>query len=73
MGLDSYLPLKKSGQSVIDRNLPYRFLSGQPLKCQDLKFNRAKLVLCYPLNSRTITIAALCLSYWRGNCDCLCK
>ena len=32
MGLDSYLPLKKSGQSVIDRNLPYRFLSGQPLK-----------------------------------------
>ena len=32
MGLDSYLPLKKSGQSVIDRNLPYRFLRGQPLK-----------------------------------------
>ena len=31
MGLDSYLPLKKSGQSVIDRNLPYRFLRGQPL------------------------------------------
>ena len=34
MGLDSYLPLKKSGQSVIHRNLPYRFLRGQPLKCQ---------------------------------------
>ena len=32
MGLDSYLPLKKSGQSVIDQNLPYRFLRGQPLK-----------------------------------------
>ena len=32
MWLDSYLPLKKSGQSVIDRNLPYRFLRGQPLK-----------------------------------------
>ena len=32
MGLDSYLPLKKSGQSVIDRNLPYRFLRRQPLK-----------------------------------------
>ena len=32
MGLDSYLPLKKSGQSVIDRNLPNRFLRGQPLK-----------------------------------------
>ena len=32
MGLDSYLPLKKSGQSVIRRNLPYRFLRGQPLK-----------------------------------------
>ena len=31
MGLDSYLPLKKSGQSVIHRNLPYRFLRGQPL------------------------------------------
>ena len=31
MGLDSYLPLKKSGQCVIDRNLPYRFLRGQPL------------------------------------------
>ena len=29
MGLDSYLPLKKSGQSVIHRNLPYRFLRGQ--------------------------------------------
>ena len=26
MGQDSYLPLKKSGQSVIDQNLPYRFL-----------------------------------------------
>ena len=37
MGLDSYLPLKKSGQSVIDRNLPYGFLRGQlfkPLKGQ---------------------------------------
>ena len=32
MGYDSYLPLKKSGQSVIDQNLPYRFLRGQPLK-----------------------------------------
>ena len=32
MGQDSHLPLKKSGQSVIDRNLPYRFLRGQPLK-----------------------------------------
>ena len=32
MWLDSYLPLKKSGQSVVDRNLPYRFLRGQPLK-----------------------------------------
>ena len=32
MGQDSYLPLKKSGQSVIDQNLPYRFLRGQPLK-----------------------------------------
>ena len=31
MGLDSYLPLKKSGQSVLDQNLPYRFLHGQPL------------------------------------------
>ena len=31
MWLDSYLPLEKSGQSVIDRNLPYRFLRGQPL------------------------------------------
>ena len=31
MGWDSYLPLKKSGQSVIHRNLPYRFLRGQPL------------------------------------------
>ena len=33
MGLDRYLPLKKSGQSVKDQNLPYRFLRGQPLKC----------------------------------------
>ena len=32
MGKYSYLPLEKSGQSVIDRNLPYRFLPGQPLK-----------------------------------------
>ena len=32
MGQDSYLPLEKSGQSVIDQNLPYRFLRGQPLK-----------------------------------------
>ena len=31
MGQDSYLPLEKSGQSVIDQNLPYRFLRGQPL------------------------------------------
>ena len=34
MGQDSYLPLKKSGQSVIDQNLPYRFLRGQPLNNQ---------------------------------------
>ena len=34
MGYDSHLPLKKSGQSVIDRNLPYRFLRGQPLKSE---------------------------------------
>ena len=52
---------------------PWRYNIGTVFKCQDLKFNRAKLVLCDPLNSRTITIAALCLSYWRGNCDCLCK
>ena len=32
MGQDSYLLLKKSGQSVIDQNLPYRFLRGEPLK-----------------------------------------
>ena len=32
MGQDSYLPLEKSGQSVIEQNLPYRFLRGQPLK-----------------------------------------
>ena len=32
MGWDSYLPLKKSVQSVIDQNLPYQFLRGQPLK-----------------------------------------
>ena len=32
MGQDSYLPREKSGQSVIDQNLPYRFLRGQPLK-----------------------------------------
>ena len=32
MGQDSSLPLKKSGQSVIDQDLPYRFLRGQPLK-----------------------------------------
>ena len=42
MGQDSYLPLGKPGQSVIDRNLPYRFLRGQPLKkpcpCQNLTF-----------------------------------
>ena len=31
MGLDSYLPLKKSGQSMLHRNLPYQFLHGQPL------------------------------------------
>ena len=35
MGQDSYLPLKKLGQSVIDQNLPYRFLHGQPLKVPD--------------------------------------
>ena len=35
MGYDSHLPLKKSGQSVIDRNLPYRFLRGQPLNISD--------------------------------------
>ena len=35
MGQDSHLPLKNSGQSVIDRNLPYRFLRRQPLKSQD--------------------------------------
>ena len=36
MGLDSYLPLKNSGQSVIHRNLPYRFLRGQPLNYYEL-------------------------------------
>ena len=36
MGQDSYLPLKKSGQSVIDQNLPYRILRGQPLNKKDV-------------------------------------
>ena len=59
MGQDSYLPLKKSGQSVIDQNLPYRFLRGQPLKAlqepmqnrllglgrQNQKANTGKLLL----------------------------
>ena len=31
MGQDSYLSLKKSRQSVIDQNLPYRFIRGHPL------------------------------------------
>ena len=37
MGKDSYLPLKISGQSVIDQNLPYRFLREQPLKWAPIK------------------------------------
>ena len=45
MGYDSHLPLKKSGQSVIDRNLPYRFLRGQPLKSRnDLQSSTAALI-----------------------------
>ena len=40
MGLDSYLPLKKSGQSVMDRNLPYRFLRGQPLNMYLEKYKK---------------------------------
>ena len=39
MGQDSYLPLEKSGQSVIEQNLPYRFLRGQPLNSQPKKNN----------------------------------
>ena len=39
MGQDSHLPLKKSGQSVIDRNLPYRFLRGQPLKSKGILYH----------------------------------
>ena len=56
MGLDSYLPLKKSGQCVIDRNLPYRFLRGQPLKC------------LFPVNAQNeIQLLAKFLSYsWLG-------
>ena len=42
MGQDSYLPLKKSGQSVIDQNLPYRFLRGQPLKALESLLIRKK-------------------------------
>ena len=42
MGQDNYLPLEKSGQSVIDRNLPYRLLRGQPLKL--LHFHSSKAV-----------------------------
>ena len=37
MGQDIYLPLKKSGQSVIHRNLSYRFLRGQPLNISQSK------------------------------------
>ena len=42
MGQDSYLPLEKSGQSVIDQNLPYRFLRGQPLKHEDFSRQRRR-------------------------------
>ena len=41
MGKDSCLPLKKSGQSVVDRNLPYRFLRGQPLN-DNIRVNENK-------------------------------
>ena len=49
MGQDSYLPLEKSGQSVIDQNLPYRFLRGQPLNTLS-KFNLLKKIR-YPHRS----------------------
>ena len=48
MGQDSYLPLEKSGQSVIDQNLPYRFLRGQPLKKQGKKLQgKFKILIGY--------------------------
>ena len=43
MGQDSYLPLEKSGQSVIDQNLPYRFLRGQPLNHNDDNYSACRL------------------------------
>ena len=41
--------MKKSGQSVIDQNLPYRFLRGQPLKCLAAKIT--------PKNAHLITLS----------------
>ena len=44
MRQDSYLPLEKSGQSVIDQNFPYRFLRGQPLNSFASKVDKRKIV-----------------------------
>ena len=57
MGLDSYLPLKKSGQSVIDQNLPYRFLRGQPLKFCDFSKIFASDSLYFSLNLNLVLIS----------------
>ena len=53
MGYDSHLPLKKSGQSVIDRNLPYRFLRGQPLNIYK-KTSRVE-ILCINIKLYNLT------------------
>ena len=42
--------MKKSEQSVIHQNLPYRFLRGQPLKALD-KFRATLEIRVLPLSS----------------------
>ena len=63
MGWDSYLPLEKSGQSVIDRNLPYRLLRGQPLKTWDgSQIEKAHLQFCkryLEINNKASNIACI--------------
>ena len=62
MGQDNYLPLKKSGQSVIGQNLPYPFLRGQPLNYVFISLSFFNCVSQYPFLG--MIIFELCFDWW---------